>query len=82
MSPRWEPDPDIRRGNHVVHYLHVHLVFVTKYRREIFDDQMLTRCEAVMRDVCESFEAELHEFSGGAPLSIVKDYIENQKRPA
>ncbi|MFJ9908984.1 IS200/IS605 family transposase [Streptomyces sp. NPDC101152] len=103
---------------------------------------MLTRCEAIMRDVCESFGAKLREFNGegdhvhllvhyppkvalsklvnslkgvssrhlraeytgrinrigtgsvfwspsyfaascgGAPLSIVKDYIENQKRPA
>ncbi|MFI5645377.1 IS200/IS605 family transposase [Kitasatospora sp. NPDC051705] len=141
MSPRWEPDPDIRRGNHVAHNLHAHLMFVTKYRREIFDDAMLTRCEAIMRDVCDSFGAELREFNGegdhvhllvhyppkaalsrlvnslkgvssrylraeytgrinrtgtgsvfwapsyfaascgGAPLSIVKEYIEGQKRP-
>ncbi|MEV8322337.1 IS200/IS605 family transposase, partial [Kitasatospora sp. NPDC056731] len=64
MSPRWEPDPDMRRGNHVVHNLHAHLVFVTKYRRDIFTDEMLTRCKAIMRDVCESFGAELREFNG------------------
>jgi len=64
MSPRWEPNPDIRRGNHVIHNLHAHLVFVTKYRREVFNDEMLTRCEAIMRDVCESFGAELREFNG------------------
>ena len=118
------------------------MVFVTKYRREVFNDDMLTRCEDVMRDVCEKFEAEMKEFNGegdhvhllvhyppkialsklvnslkgvssrylraeytgrinricmgsvfwapsyfvgscgGAPLSIVKDYIENQRRPA
>ncbi|MET7986462.1 IS200/IS605 family transposase [Streptomyces sp. NPDC005281] len=122
--------------------LHAHLVFVTKSRREIFNGEMLTRCEAIMRDVCESFGAELREFNGegdhvhllvhyppkialsklvnslkgvssrylraqhtgrinrirtgsafwspsyftgscgGAPPSIVQDYIENQKRPA
>ncbi len=39
-------------------------MFVTKYRREVFNDQMLSRCEAIMRDVCQSFEAELHEFNG------------------
>ncbi|MEU9331063.1 IS200/IS605 family transposase [Streptomyces canus] len=115
---------------------------VTKYRRVIFNDDMLTRCEAIMRDVCESFGAELREFNGegdhvhllvhyppkialcklvnslkgvssrylraeyterinristgsvflspsyfagscgGAPLNIVKEYIENQNRPA
>ena len=66
MSPRWEPDPDIRRGRTVVRNLHVHLVFVTKYRRGVFDDDMLTRCEQVMREVCADFGAELREFNGEA----------------
>lgn len=121
--------------------MHVHLVFVTKYRRGVFDDEMLTRCEKIMRKVCEDFEAELKEFNGerdhvhllinyppkitvsklvnslkgvsarripqeftgrinraimhghlwspsylsascgGAPLAIVRQYIEQQKRP-
>ncbi|MBT2511741.1 IS200/IS605 family transposase [Streptomyces sp. ISL-98] len=64
MSPRWEAAPDVRRGAHVVYNLHVHLVFVTKYRRGVMDDAMLTRCEEIMRDVCGSFEAELKEFNG------------------
>lgn len=142
MSPRWEPDPDIRRGNHVVFNLHAHFVFVTTYRPAIFNEEMLTRCETIMRDECESFGTQLREFNGqrdhvhlllhyppkialsklanslqgvssrylraqhtgrinpmgmgsvfwppscfvgcpgGTPLSIVKDYIENHKRPA
>lgn len=121
--------------------LHAHLVFTTKYRRHVFDDDMLTFCENVMRKVCIDFGAELREFNGehdhvhilvhyppkialatlvnslkgvssrrlraeftgridpaithgrfwspsyfagscgGAPLAIVKNYIENQKRP-
>lgn len=44
--------------------MHVHLVFVTKYRRGVFSDEMLTRCEEIMRKVCEDFEAELKEFNG------------------
>lgn len=44
--------------------MHVHLVFVTKYRRGVFTDEMLTRCEEIMRKVCEDFEAELKEFNG------------------
>ena len=142
MSPRWEPDPDIRRGRSVVFDLHVHLVFVTRYRRDVLDDAMLTRCEQVMRDVCAQMGAGLREFHGdqdhvhllvryppklpvstlvnrlkgvsahylrteftgrinphlmrghlwspsylaascgGAPPTIIKDYIEQQKRPA
>lgn len=141
MSPRWEPDPNIRRGRHVVSGLHAHLVFTPKYRRSVFTDAILTRCEQIMRDTCDKFGAELVEFNGetdhvhllvhyppsltlstlvgslkgvsarllrkefsahirqylwgdhfwspsyfaascgGAPLAIIKEYIENQKRP-
>ncbi|MFC9628413.1 IS200/IS605 family transposase [Streptomyces mirabilis] len=104
-------------------------------------DEILSRCEEIMRDVCADFGAELHEFNGeedhvyllvhyppkialsrlvgslkgvsarrlrqefldhsrrylwgdhfwspsyfavfagGAPLTVIKEYIENQKRP-
>ncbi|MFI7636039.1 IS200/IS605 family transposase [Nonomuraea sp. NPDC049400] len=134
-------DVEYRRGRHVVSAMHVHLVFVTKYRKNVFDDEMLRRCEDVMIEVCDSFEAELREFNGehdhvhllvhyppkvaisklvnslkgvsshylrkeftdrinraimhgpfwapsyfaascgGAPLSIIKAYIEQQRRP-
>jgi len=117
------------------------LVFTPKYRRGPFTDEILTRCEEVMRDVCTDFDAELREFNGesdhvhllvhyppkvalsrlvgslkgvsarrlrqefpdhirrylwgkhfwspsyfaascgGAPLAVIKEYIENQKRP-
>ena len=141
MSPRWEPNKDVRTGRHVVYNLHVHLVLVTKYRRGVFTGPMLTRCEQIMGEVCADFEAELREFNGehdhvhllvhyppkvaisklvnslkgvtarrlrqeypthvrkylwgehfwsgsyfagscgGAPLTVVKQYIENQQRP-
>ncbi|MCA2229049.1 IS200/IS605 family transposase [Nonomuraea aurantiaca] len=64
MSPRWNPNPDVRTGRHVVHHLHAHLVFVTKYRRGAFTDEMLIRCEEIMREVCADFEVELREFNG------------------
>jgi putative transposase len=132
---------DYRRGRHVVSALHVHLVFVTKYRRDVLDEAMLQACEASMRKVCADFGAKLREFngeddhvhllveyppkvavsalvnslkgvsarrlragftgrvsrhimhghlwspsyfaasSGGAPLSIIRQYIEQQRRP-
>ncbi|MEU9403613.1 IS200/IS605 family transposase [Streptomyces sp. NPDC048242] len=134
-------DENVRTGRHCIFRMHVHLVFVTKYRRKVFADRHLTRCEEIMRAVCEDFEAELVEFNGennhvhllvnfppkvavsklvnslkgvssrrlrqefpdlvrhywraqrlwsgsyfagsvgGAPLSIVKQYIEQQNRP-
>lgn len=133
---------DYRRGRHVVSALHVHLVFVTKYRRGVLDGPMLQACEDAMRKVCGDFGAELREFNGeddhvhllveyppkvavsalvnslkgvsarrlrseftgrvnratmhghfwspsyfaascgGAPLSIIRQYIEQQRRPA
>lgn len=32
--------------------------------RRVFNDEMLTVCEATMHKVCEDFEAELIEFNG------------------
>ncbi len=51
-------------GRHVIHHLHAHLVFLTKYRRNVFNDEMLTRCEEIMRNVCTDFGADLIEFNG------------------
>jgi putative transposase len=59
-------DADYRRGRHVISALHVHLVFVTKYRRDVLDDEMLTCCEDSMRKVCDDFGASLREFNGEA----------------
>src|ERR1044072_3531660 len=55
---------EYRRGRHMVSAMHVHLVFVTKQRRGVFNDEMLRRCEDIMIEVCDSFEAELREFNG------------------
>ncbi|ORV09689.1 cytosine methyltransferase [Mycolicibacterium fallax] len=108
------------------------MVFVTKYRRKLFTDAMLTHCESTMHGVCADLEADhVHllvsypptlavstlvqrlkgrtayvgrrEFTGacvrarmrghlwspsyfavscgGAPLSIIKQYIDGQARP-
>jgi putative transposase len=40
------------------------LVFVTKYRRKAMTDEILTRCEEIMREVCTDFEADLKQFNG------------------
>jgi len=119
-----------------------HLVFVTKYRRKVFTDSMLTRIQALFHETCEQLSCELLEFNGeydhvhilisvppklsiailvgklkgkssyfirkefwnqlksklwgnhlwspsycsitcgGAPLEIIKSYIEHQRRPS
>ena len=132
---------EFRRGRLCVFLMHVHLVFVTKYRRNVFTSEVMERLSEIFKSVCEDFEADLIEFDGegdhvhllinyptkvsvsklvnslkgvssrmirkenfpsvssalwgkhlwspsyfaascgGAPLEIVKQYIENQKTP-
>jgi putative transposase len=132
---------DLRQGRHCVFSLHAHLVFVTKYRRQVFDGQALDILQKNFSKVCVDFEGELRAFEGerdhvhllvvfppkvavsklvnsikgassrvlrgempsvarhywqgglwspsyfaascgGAPLEIVRQYIQNQERPA
>ena len=44
--------------------MHAHLIFVTKYRRDVFDSEHLDFLESVFRSLCEDFECELAEFNG------------------
>ncbi len=55
---------DIRRGRTCVFLLHIHLVFVTKYRRKVFTKRILAHLELLFLGVCEDFGAELVEFNG------------------
>jgi len=55
---------EIRHGRHCVFDLHVHLVFVTKYRRNVFTKSILVELNAIFASVCKDFEAELNEFNG------------------
>ena len=54
----------IRSGRHCVLNMHVHLVFVTKYRKDVFTKPMLDAMEGMFKKVCLDFEAELTEFNG------------------
>jgi len=130
----------LRLGRHCVFALHVHLIFVTKYRRKVFDGDAIDRLKAHFLRVCGDFESRLVEMNGeadhvhllveyppkvsvsslvrslkgvssrmlrqerpdvvqhywkemlwnpsyfaascgGAPLSIIKQYVEDQQRP-
>lgn len=55
---------ELRAGRHCVFNLHVHLVFVTKYRRCVFTKAVLDRMQIVFDTVCNDFEAEMIEFDG------------------
>lgn len=129
----------IRRGRHCVFAMHVHLVFVTKYRRHVLTMKQFDYLKHIFHSVCNDLESELVEFNGdddhvhlliryppklsvsklvnslkgvssrmlrkehpevaqrywkgvlwspsyfasscgGAPLSIIKEYVENQRK--
>jgi putative transposase len=44
--------------------MHAHLVFVTKYRRNVFTKEMLSFLTDTFTSVCHDFEAELIECDG------------------
>lgn len=54
------------RTRHSVSLLYAHLVFVTKYRRKVMNNAMLTDCENTIRYTCTALDAELVEFNGEA----------------
>lgn len=44
--------------------MHIHLVFVTKYRRGVFTKEILDELRPIFSSVCTDFESELVEFDG------------------
>ena len=59
-----ETSSTLRTGRHCVFNLHVHLVFVTKYRHGVLTPEALESLGEIFEDVCRDFEAELVETNG------------------
>lgn len=55
---------DFRRGRTCVFQMHVHLVFVTKYRRKAFTKAILQELKTIFSNICGDFNAQLIEFDG------------------
>ena len=55
---------NIRTGRHCVFNLHVHLVFVTKYRKNIFNKTAINILHVIFEKVCNDFDAQLIEMDG------------------
>lgn len=55
---------NIRTGRHCTFNMHVHLVFVAKYRKRVFTKNTLDFMKQVFEDVAYDFESELVEFDG------------------
>ena len=66
---------NLRKGRHCVFTMYVHLVFVTKYRKKVFDAKILESMQEIFNNVCSKFEAELKEFNGeGDHVHLVVNY--------
>jgi putative transposase len=63
MARNWERT-EYRRGRSVVSLLHVHLVFVTKYRRGVLSERAIEVIREAAAKVCEDFAAKLVELNG------------------
>lgn len=59
-----ENEIDYRHGRHCVFQMHIHLVFVTKYRKTLFTKAHLTHMQAIFTKVCDDFDATLVEMDG------------------
>ncbi len=55
---------EYRTGRHCVFALHVHLVFVTKYRRNVLSELAIRDLKDIFAKVCTDFEAQLIECGG------------------
>lgn len=66
---------DLRRGRNCIFLMHVHLVFVTKYRRNVFTKPILEDLQLIFLSVCKDFESVLVEFDGeGDHVHLLVEY--------
>jgi putative transposase len=55
---------NFRAGRSCVFLMHVHLVFVTKYRKKVFTKQILEELKTIFSNICKDFDSVLIEFDG------------------
>lgn len=95
MSPRWKPNKDVRTGRQVIYNLHVHLL--VHYPPKVALSKLVNSLKGVSsRRLRQEFEPHVRRHlwggrfwsgsyfaasCGGAPLTIVKQYIRQQQRP-
>lgn len=54
----------LRHGRYCIFNIHIHLVFVTKYRRDVFDEYLLDKLKVIFANICTDFDSVLVEMDG------------------
>lgn len=55
---------EIRTGRHCTFNMHIHLVFITKYRKKVFQRHHISALNDIFKSICEKFESTLEECNG------------------
>lgn len=55
---------EIRHKRRCVFNIHIHLVFITKYRKCVFQKSHLEAMKKISQKVCEDFDSQLVELEG------------------
>ncbi len=54
----------LRKGAHAIFKIQFHIIFVTKYRKNVINKAILDKLQQVFSRVCEKRKCELLEFNG------------------
>jgi putative transposase len=83
---------DYSSTRRAVYNLTVHIVFVTKYRRQVLDEAMIHRLNEVFNSVAEKWDSKIVEFNGESdhvhlllsypPHKLLSNLIANLKATA
>ncbi len=58
------PKTKLNKSSHCAYSIHLHFVFITKYRRKLINQAMLERLKEIFQKLCLKAKSELLEFGG------------------
>jgi len=66
---------EYRKSRKCVFLMHVHLIFVTKYRKVVISGRVLNDLRKIFANVCQDFEAQMVECNGeGDHIHLLINY--------
>jgi putative transposase len=57
-------ETQLHKGSHAIFKIQLHVIFVTKYRKNVINQAILAKLNEVFSRVCEKRKCELLEFNG------------------